>query len=181
MRCFLALAIPESLRDQLASLQKGLAGTSWVAPDSFHITLSFLGDRPPHEVESIFDELAQISLPSFDLQIKGLGRFGSNRRTCVLWADIEPNPCLEALHQAITSRLNRLELEFEQKKFVPHITLSRHVGVGIDELAVFMENNSRFQCQPIEINDFYLMSSHRTSKGASYQIEAGFPLFQMMV
>ena len=53
MRSFLALALPDPVRDALERVQEALPpGPARLAdPEQFHLTLAFLGERPEREVE----------------------------------------------------------------------------------------------------------------------------------
>jgi len=52
MRLFVALDLPEELRQRIAMLQAGLPGARWVAPENLHVTLRFIGDaRGPEDRE----------------------------------------------------------------------------------------------------------------------------------
>ena len=44
MRLFLAIALPEALRAQLAGLGRGLSGARPVAPENLHLSLRFIGE-----------------------------------------------------------------------------------------------------------------------------------------
>ena len=42
-RLFVALALPDPLREQLADLAGGIPGARWVAPENYHLTLRLIG------------------------------------------------------------------------------------------------------------------------------------------
>ena len=43
-RLFVALPIPEELREELAGLAGGIQGARWVPPENYHLTLRFIGE-----------------------------------------------------------------------------------------------------------------------------------------
>lgn len=55
MRCFIAIDLPEEVKDRLARASRMLAprfpDARWVRPESFHITLAFLGNVEGTELE----------------------------------------------------------------------------------------------------------------------------------
>ena len=133
LRTFIAVEIPSQLQKQIQQatepLHKAL-GTSlirWVSAQNVHLTLKFLGDVSPTNV----DHLTQIlrteadSCRAFDLQIGGLGSFPSLRRPRVLFIGIQAPAELEALYRGIESACARLGYESERRGFSPHLTLGR--------------------------------------------------------
>ena len=44
IRLFVALEIPESVRERLGMLQGGVPGARWVDDDQLHLTLRFIGE-----------------------------------------------------------------------------------------------------------------------------------------
>ncbi len=58
IRLFVALELPDAIREALAGV--GVDDEVWrrVPPESLHVTLAFLGSRPPEDVETITRVLA---------------------------------------------------------------------------------------------------------------------------
>ena len=130
MRLFLALDVPEAVRASLAELSARLRkicpGARWVRLEGVHITLKFIGEVPPEQVENIRQALG--NLPSFaaiESRFAGLGFFPSARRPRVLWAGVEADPQLAALVAAIEMKLESLGVPSERRPFQPHLTLAR--------------------------------------------------------
>ena len=44
LRLFTGLELPSLVTEDLAMMQGGIMGAKWIDPDSFHITLRFIGD-----------------------------------------------------------------------------------------------------------------------------------------
>ena len=63
MRVFIAIDVPNDIRKALGDVQRALrplTGTArWVAPESIHITLRFLGEVPEKRLEDIDAELKE--------------------------------------------------------------------------------------------------------------------------
>src|SRR5215467_12152917 len=102
MRIFVALEIPNSVRERIAQFiedVRELAGNArWVRPESLHVTLKFIGEQWPTEVEKIKQMLAGISgQQRFDVAFRGCGFFPSARSARVFWVRIEENPRLKNL------------------------------------------------------------------------------------
>ena len=176
MRCFIGLDLPLEIKDRLASLQSGLPETKWVDPQSFQLTLAFLGDLNSYQHQEVVTALSTIDVPAFQLRLQGLDRFGSGSKTRVLWAGVEPNPILERLAAAVREKLSSCACQFDSRKFRPHITLSRHCRLKDQQLAEFLGYNAGFSSAFFDVQDYHLFSSHRTDRGADYQKESTFPL-----
>ena len=63
MRLFVAVHLPQEIRERLALVQERLrraqADVSWVKPANLHITLKFLGETEPKRLERIGPVLAE--------------------------------------------------------------------------------------------------------------------------
>jgi RNA 2',3'-cyclic 3'-phosphodiesterase len=130
VRLFVALDIPDAVREALAELSDRLKKTCpdarWVRLEGVHITLKFLGEVPTEQVDGIRQALHQ--LPSFapiEVRFAGLGFFPSARRPRVFWAGVEAGPQLAAIVASIEMKLEGLGIPPEKRPFQPHLTLAR--------------------------------------------------------
>lgn len=133
LRTFIAVDVPSHIQHSIQQKTEPLhqtLGTSlvrWVAAENIHLTLKFLGDISPANVEILSQMLrAEADLvATFEFQIKGLGSFPSLRRPRVLFIGIQAPAGLEALYRGIESACARLGYESEGRGFSPHLTIAR--------------------------------------------------------
>lgn len=180
IRSFIAIELPEEVREGLARLRKELERdehkfVKWVAPGGIHLTLKFLGNIPSKRVTEIteaIEEAAQEISP-FHLEISGLGAFPSLKHTRVLWVGIGGEvDKLSRLQQNIDSALAALGFAKEERSFVPHLTLARiRQGASPPERRSFGElvSSAIFEDKyPVEVEAISLMRSQLTPAGAIY-------------
>jgi RNA 2',3'-cyclic 3'-phosphodiesterase len=128
-RAFVALAPPDAQRAQLgAYLERCRAAAPefrWVAPESVHLTLRFLGRVDAPALADLSGRLRALRRPPFPLRLAGLGTFGG-RRPSVIWLGlaegVEPAAMLA---RAVEAECAAVGLEPEPRPFRPHLTLAR--------------------------------------------------------
>jgi len=128
MRVFIAVDLPNELRKELGEIErqlKPLTDTArWVAPESIHITLKFIGEVPEKRAEDIDSALTGLTWIPFTITVRGVGFFPGNRSPRVFWAGMEA-PTMQDLAEELDSRMERSGFEKEKRAFRPHITLAR--------------------------------------------------------
>ena len=133
LRTFIAVDIPSHLQQliqqRIEPLHKSLGASlvRWVAPQNIHLTLKFLGDVAPVNIQMLSQMLGAEAdvVHAFDIQINGLGCFPSPKRPRVLFVEVQAPAELEALYRGIESACARLGYESEQRDFSPHLTVGR--------------------------------------------------------
>ena len=131
MRLFVAVLLPEEIRQRLATAQDRLryarADVSWVKPGNLHITLKFLGEMEPKRLDRIRSALAHAALrvTAFSAEVAGIGTFGG-RTPRVVWAGVrEGAEPLGALAGAVEEALAGVGVPQERRGFTAHFTLGR--------------------------------------------------------
>ena len=133
LRLFVAAGLPDETRGALGQVQAGLRdaigdAVRWVAPDSVHLTLKFLGDVPPDQVQPIADALEQVAhgaLP-FELELRGAGVFPNERAPSVVWVGLAGDlDALHSLQRGVEEALEALRHPAERRAFNAHLTLGR--------------------------------------------------------
>jgi 2'-5' RNA ligase len=134
LRSFVAVELDEELLGKLVRLQDRLGGqvaprsVRWVRPGGIHLTLKFLGDTLPDQVEAVKVALGQAAseVPPFTFTVGGLGCFPNTRRPRVVWVGLyEPTGTLARLRDAVESHVAPLGFPTENRPFRPHLTLGR--------------------------------------------------------
>jgi 2'-5' RNA ligase len=132
IRTFIAIELPEATREALARVQEQLkqsrAGVRWLNPGAIHLTLKFLGDIDPAQVEDLAAAMAQAvqSEPPLNLSAGGLGAFPNNRNPRVVWIGIIGEvERLVRIQARLEKALAPLGFPREERPFRPHLTLGR--------------------------------------------------------
>jgi 2'-5' RNA ligase len=147
----------------------------WSAPESWHITLQFLGSTTEQQYECVVAHLRKLHHPPIHIELGALGTFD---RAGVLYADVPVTPELLALQQSVTTATSPCGFTPEDRPYHPHITLARRRGRnGGRELRDLKSQISR---QPIlssfTAESFVLYQSTPTPEGSRYEIRERFPL-----
>ncbi len=131
-RLFIAVEVPESIKDALGSVQqqlrRGSPPVKWVAPEAIHLTLQFLGATDTRLVESIGVALRQAldGQTACALRLGRPGAFPNVRRPSVLWVGIDgATAALEQMQQRIATALHPLGFPLETRPFRAHLTIGR--------------------------------------------------------
>ena len=164
-RLFIAVDLPETIRENLESMSFGIPGAKWVSPEQLHLTVRFIGDVDGALFRDIKNILDEVNLASFSLQLKGVGYFPPRGAPRVLWVGLEKSEPLQLLRKKIDARLLRVRVEPEGRKFSPHITLARLKNSPVQKIANFLSGNGLFSQEPFQVEDFKLYSSILSPKG----------------
>jgi 2'-5' RNA ligase len=132
IRAFIAIDLPLYIQQQLADIlvqlkKPDVTAVRWVPAQNIHLTIKFLGDVSPANLEILTRILqAEVSrFRPFEIKIGGLGAFPSIRRPRVIWVGVEAPPTLQSLQRAIETETVRLGYPVEERPFSPHLTLGR--------------------------------------------------------
>jgi 2'-5' RNA ligase len=152
----------------------------WVAPESIHLTLHFLGAVLEERVGGIEAAVAEAAAGAraLFLEVKGAGGFPNARRPRVLWAgvvgDVQP---LAALVVDLGRRLAPLGFPAEDRPFSPHLTLGRaRDSRGAAGLAGGLAKLSAQEGVSWRAADICLIRSVLSPAGAKYEILSRAPL-----
>jgi 2'-5' RNA ligase len=132
MRTFIALDIDDAIRQRIQRFMEGVSGFApdarWVRPESLHVTLKFIGEKPTEVVEEVKRALSNIRAESFEVSIRGYGFFPTAKAARVFWVGIESGPQLSALAKSVDEATFALGIPKEDHAFTPHLTLARGGG-----------------------------------------------------
>jgi RNA 2',3'-cyclic 3'-phosphodiesterase len=181
IRAFIAIELPESLREALrreqASFREVCPDARWTRPEGIHLTLKFLGQISGQQEAQVKRALAQMErFEKFTVRAQGFGFFPDARRPRVFWAGLDAPPELARLAAQVDSAMKQLGFPPENRAFRPHLTLARF---KIPRPQPKLEALVAVQGDPLlgafDVSEFYLWESRLLPGGAEYHKIASFP------
>jgi len=182
MRLFIGIGLPGPASGALAYLRAQCEpaagpGLRWPAPDTWHVTLQFLGQASPEQAACVTGRLNQLRAAPFPVRLEGLGFFD---RAGIFWAGIPLTPQLLALHQQVVAATRACGFTPEDGPYSPHITLARIKGrTGAGALASLKKSLDRTRvtlAAEFTAAEFLLYESFPGPEGSRYEVRARFPL-----
>lgn len=130
MRTFIAIDLPEAIKDKIAELENDFKkldlGFRWVKPENLHLTLKFLGDVKPEQIDAIKKAITKVSdeFSVFKTRLDGFGFFPDKKKPRVFFIGTDR----EELFRSIAAELETALAEIgfaKEDRFKSHITLAR--------------------------------------------------------
>jgi len=184
MRLFVAIDLDNGIRDRVAEFASGLRRAApdvrWTLPQSWHITLKFIGEVAPDRLSKIKEQLEKINSGPTDTRVRGTGFFPTARSARVFWAGVQGDSALAALAEAVDRSLGSIGIPFEERPFTPHLTLARSASAsrGTEPSASAKQQFAKLQKQLEKVpepdfgtmtaREFFLYQSKTSPKGAEY-------------
>ncbi|MEK2646468.1 RNA 2',3'-cyclic phosphodiesterase [Bdellovibrio sp. BCCA] len=125
----LAETFPPTFKKLKINADRREISVKWVPIDNFHITVSFLGDRPEEELPLIAETLQTVctQFTPFDLKIEDMGAFSNEHDARVIWLGVQKKRYLaefkEILDQALLEK--QILTKPDERAFSPHLTIGR--------------------------------------------------------
>lgn len=165
MRLFIAIELPEEVKEELIRLQNEFSGLGKINfVRAFHLTLKFLGEVPDEKVSKIKERLKGISFEPFKVKLSNVGAFPNENYIRVIWVGLESEKINE-LQKKIDDCLEGL---FEkEKRFSAHVTLGR-VKLISDKQKLKDKLKKEVKDLGFPVNKFKLIKSELKSDGPVY-------------
>ncbi len=169
MRLFVAVAVPQEIREKLASLGEEIRqdGIVPVRPENMHATLKFIGEADEKKTKQIQEELKNIRFGSIQCDVKGIGVFPSENYIRVVWAGIESSGKLEALAKQIQETVKEGDARFSA-----HLTIARVKRKA--DLREFLEKHRNDEFGSFTADRFELIKSELGPGGPAYTVLASY-------
>ncbi|TAM80552.1 MAG: RNA 2',3'-cyclic phosphodiesterase [Acidobacteria bacterium] len=181
MRAFIAIELPDFIRDALAREQARFRtlcmDARWTRPEGIHLTLKFLGDISDMQEAQVKEALSQMErFEKFILGIHGFGFFPDARQPKVFWAGLEASPGLARLAMEVENAMAPLGFPPEGRPFRPHLTLARFKTPRPQQrLEAFVAVHENPLLGSFEVSEFFLWESRLLTGGSEYRKVARFP------
>ncbi len=187
-RLFVAISLPESVKDEIEKAQKEMRGAlsgdlvRWTKREQFHLTLKFLGNVAVSRVAELTDVLREACghFTVLRLRAEGIGFFPDVRFPRVVWVGVrDEGDILPRLQSAVETAVSSFTKEKSGKQFTGHVTLGRIEGIQrtqaeiLSKLARDMAERffGEWMADKVE-----LIRSELSSSGSRYTRLAAFPL-----
>jgi len=179
VRAFFAWEPPEAAKLALAALVRELHArpdgdtVRWVRPDSYHVTLRFLGNVPAADVPALTCavEAALAGSVHFPVTLGAPRAFPSARQPRVIVIELEPEADLAALAARVEAGVVAAGLPAEKRRFRAHLTLGR---VRSRRLPV-LDAKCNTDCA-LDVHEVVLFRSDLDRDGSRYTPLAQIPL-----
>ena len=163
-RCFIAIDLPEEIRDEIVKLQKQLPefNGKLTEKENLHLTFKFLGEIPDEKVDEVKKALKKVKFKKFKAKLGDVGLF-SPSFIKILWIKLEN---CDELQQEID---NALEGLFKKEKgFMSHLTIARVKSVR--DKKIFLHYFKKLKTNPLEfeVNEIHFKESKLTPEGPIY-------------
>lgn len=102
MRLFLGIPLAPIVTNELTKLEARLRSTEdnlrWSPPETWHVTLQFLGSTDQQHYDCMLPRLREIHLPHFPIRLESTGIFD---HAGIFYVDVRTAPALLVLQQAV--------------------------------------------------------------------------------
>jgi RNA 2',3'-cyclic 3'-phosphodiesterase len=190
MRLFVALDIDADIRSRIADFRDQMRPLApdvrWVGPETFHVTLQFLGETK--RLAEIQSALQNVKGSPITLAFRNTGFFPAPKSPRVFWVGIESDENLQALAKSIAETLQPLGFEHDKGPFKPHLTLARagsgrprpvpgeRSTPGLQQVRAKVETLAPLEFGTMTAREFYLYESKLAPAGAQYTKLTRYPL-----
>jgi 2'-5' RNA ligase len=165
-RLFVAIDLPDSMRQLLADLDPHIRGMRWTQRAQMHLTLGFFGDVPEGVDLKLREKLNAIQFGVFFLPVNGIGSFSAKGTPKIVWIGVgNAHPHLFQIHKRVQEAALAVGLEPELRPWHPHVTLARCSDVSSQTVRKFLQSNSKFDAGMVRVEAFHLYSSKLAPAG----------------
>ena len=124
MRLFIAIELSDELKKSVTDTmhelkKKGIKG-NYVPKQNLHLTLVFIGETD--DPGAVKKALKDISFKPFKLSLSEMGTFGD-----LLWVSVRGSQGLANAAGNVRDALAAAGIDYDRKKFMPHITMVRRM------------------------------------------------------
>lgn len=176
MRLFIGIALADAVTEELARLCTRLRRRDdelrWSAPQSWHITLQFLGNCENAQFECLQTHLSEIHSAPIALR---LGQMNVFEGAGAFVVDVVLTRELIQLQRSIVAASAECGFKAEERPYHPHITLVRAKGSGRTRLRELKAQiSSAPSLSTYDAREFLLYESHLGPSGSKYEVRSRF-------
>jgi 2'-5' RNA ligase len=173
IRLFVALAIPEEIKNKIFHLRKEFFPTennfNWEDENKIHLTLKFIGEVEEVIASKISNELSFLEkFSKINCCTDKFGFFFKHRdEPRILWLGLQLDDSIFTIVRQLNESLNKFNIPFEDKKFKSHLTLLR-IKQKVSKEFIDKFTNAEFPKINFTANEITLIQSKLSSQGSTY-------------
>ncbi len=179
MRLFVAIPLAQEVIDALERFARSLRsegdGLRWSSPESWHITLQFLGETSDEKYNGVLGLLRNVRAPKVPVQLNETGFFD---RAGVFFAGVNVSAEMVGLEKQVLAATKQCGFVAEDRPFHPHVTLARAKGDNrmnaLRRLKRRVKENVGFPA--FTATEFLLYEAFLGPGGSRYEVREHFPL-----
>lgn len=177
MRLFIGIPLASAVVNELSSLSLRLRssddGLRWSTPESWHITLQFLGNTTEEQYTCIVQRLRELRFAPVPLRLESVGFFD---RAGIFFAGVDLTPELLSMQQRVTASTYPCGFPPEDRPYHPHITLARTKGRNGKSSLRKLKDGIRVQPRftGFIATEFLIYESFLGPSGSRYEIRERF-------
>ena len=188
MRLFIATTFPahvlSGVSDVVARVKTRLPPSSWVRPESQHLTFAFLGEQDeailPRIGELVEAKLADVR--PFEAQLRGCGFFPNSRNARVAWVGVNPEEQFRDTATAVRAAVAVAGIKLDGSDFKAHLTLCRLRDQWPPAcVEIYQKTFGTFESSRFTVDHVTLYSSQLNPKGAIHTPLREFSLARAVV
>jgi 2'-5' RNA ligase len=178
MRLFIGIPLAAEVIGSLKRITSGLRlsddGLRWTSPETWHITLQFLGKTLPERYDCTLAHLGEIRSPHVPVWLEGTGYFD---RAGVFFAGVNVSDELRQLQKMVVAATAECGFAAEERPFHPHVTLARARGGNRQALRTLRTRTDRSAKFPrFTAPEFLLYEAFPGPEGSRYEVRKSFQL-----
>jgi len=187
LRLFIALQIPEDIKDELENAQSQLRRAvpseqvRWAKREQFHLTLKFLGSVEHQRVPALTDAVSAAcqKFGALSLRAQGIGCFPDYRFPRVIWAGVaDLQQQLPLMQSAVQLASQEFTNEEPEERFTGHVTLGRIKHITRPAAEALAKSAAKLVGRNFGewiAHELHIMRSELSPKGARYSALASIP------
>jgi len=177
IRTFIAIELPDNVREELAELEERLAATGadvkWVQPRNIHLTVKFLGDIGISDLDNVKNALQNsVSLSKeFITHLSQVGAFPKLNFPRIIWTGIDKGKDeIMEIFTALEQNLSEAGFQKDVRPLSPHLTIGRVRSPKNKEVLIKkLENMKYFSKYEISVDGVSLFKSTLTQNDPIYE------------
>ena len=172
MRAFIALDVPEDVKQRAEALEKNfeMDGITLVKKDALHITLQFLGELNAEQADRTVAAMKKVRFKPFRVSLSGLSYFTPRMIKVIFVEAATGGRELIELYGKVSAELKASGIGFDEEKYAPHLTIARvKWAKEMRRLREMLEKNARAELGSFEATSIALKESTLTAAGPEYR------------